>query len=191
MTAKNIFLSVAVPTPIRCLFDYLPEKNAKHEIFQPGLRVSVSFGQRKNITGIIVLIKNKTNHPKHKLKRINHMDDKCFYDNYKYHPMEAQPGNGLYYNRDTLVNNYTAVGKPQCAKLKTQTHQSVITPGHLQTKQIELTKNARITQANLGISQASLSARYATWGAVSDIASVGASSAMKLYQLDTGDKQSS
>ena len=54
MTAKNIFLSVAVPTPIRCLFDYLPEKNAKHEIFQPGLRVSVSFGQRKNITGIIV-----------------------------------------------------------------------------------------------------------------------------------------
>ena len=70
MTAKNIFLSVAVPTPIRCLFDYLPEKNAKHEIFQPGLRVSVSFGQRKNITGIIVLIKNKTNHPKHKLKKI-------------------------------------------------------------------------------------------------------------------------
>ena len=70
------------------------------------------------------------------------MDDKCFYDNYKYHPMEAQPGNGLYYNRDTLVNNYTAVGKPQCAKLKTQTHQSVITPGHLQTKQIELTKES-------------------------------------------------
>ena len=56
MTAKNIFLSVAVPTPIRCLFDYLPEKNAKHEILQPGLIVSVSFGQRKNITGIIVII---------------------------------------------------------------------------------------------------------------------------------------
>ena len=54
--------------------------------------------------------------------------------------------------------------------------------------QIELTKNARITQANLGISQANLSARYAVWGAVSDIASVGASSSMKLYQLDTGDK---
>ncbi|HBH10942.1 MAG TPA: hypothetical protein DDX15_05490, partial [Gammaproteobacteria bacterium] len=77
MTAKNIFLSVAVPTPIRCLFDYLPEKNVKHGILQPGLRVSVSFGQRKNITGIIVLIKNKTNHPKHKLKRINHIIDDC------------------------------------------------------------------------------------------------------------------
>ena len=77
MTTKNIFLSVAIPTPLRRLFDYLPGEIADHRVFQPGLRVSVSFGKRKNITGIIVAINNKTNHPQHKLKKINYIiDDK-------------------------------------------------------------------------------------------------------------------
>ena len=70
MTAKNIFLSVAIPTPLRRLFDYLPVEITDHRILQPGLRVSVSFGKRKNITGIIVAINNKTNHPRHKLKKL-------------------------------------------------------------------------------------------------------------------------
>ena len=60
MIAKNIFLSVAIPTPLRCLFDYLPDKNTNHDILKPGLRVSVSFGRQKNVTGLNVSIKNKT-----------------------------------------------------------------------------------------------------------------------------------
>ena len=53
--------------------------------------------------------------------------------------------------------------------------------------QIDLNKEASITRANLGISQASLAARYAVWGAVSDIGNTFASSSYKLHQLDTSD----
>lgn len=67
------------------------------------------------------------------LKRINHIDDKCYYDNYKYHPQEAPAGNGLYCHKKTLVKDYTAVGKPgMCAQPLTQEYKSVIIPGHLQ-----------------------------------------------------------
>jgi len=53
--------------------------------------------------------------------------------------------------------------------------------------QIDLNKEASITRANLGISQASLGARYAVWGAVSDIGNTFASSSYKLYQLNKDD----
>jgi len=68
------------------------------------------------------------------LKRINHINDKCYYDNYKFHPEEALKGNGLYCHKKTLVNDYTPVGKPtQCANyLSGQNFKSVIIPGHLQ-----------------------------------------------------------
>lgn len=66
------------------------------------------------------------------LKRINHITDKCYYDNYKYHPDEALKGNGLYCHRNALIKDYTAVGKPiECAKPLTLEHKSVILPGHL------------------------------------------------------------
>ena len=45
------------------------------------------------------------------LKRINHIDDKCFYDNYKRDPYLKEECNGLYENRHTIVNDYSAVGK--------------------------------------------------------------------------------
>lgn len=45
------------------------------------------------------------------LKRINHFDDKCYYDNYKKHPEDAEECNGLYENREVLVNNYEIMGK--------------------------------------------------------------------------------
>jgi len=68
------------------------------------------------------------------LKRINHLTDKCYYDNYKYHPEEAQPGNGLHCHKNTLLNNYSFVGKPEaCAQpLDGQHYKSAIVPGHLQ-----------------------------------------------------------
>lgn len=47
------------------------------------------------------------------LKRINHIDDKCFYDNYKRHPVStdasAKTPNGLRCHRRTLVNDYKSV----------------------------------------------------------------------------------
>lgn len=47
------------------------------------------------------------------LKRINHIDDKCFYDTYKRHPYgpetEASAPNGLYCHRRALINNYSSV----------------------------------------------------------------------------------
>lgn len=64
------------------------------------------------------------------LRRINHLGDKCFYDNYKFHPMEAPVGNGLYCNRKELVKDYTPVGKPNC--MPTQMQKSAITPAQAQ-----------------------------------------------------------
>lgn len=64
------------------------------------------------------------------LKRINHLTDKCYYDNYKYHPMEAPKGNGLYCHRETLVNNYSHVGQSNCQHRGE--FKSAIKPGHLQ-----------------------------------------------------------
>lgn len=64
------------------------------------------------------------------LRRINHLTDKCFYDNYKFHPMEAPVGNGLYCNRKELVKDYTPVGKPNC--MPSQMQKSAITPAQAQ-----------------------------------------------------------
>lgn len=47
------------------------------------------------------------------LKRINHVDDKCFYDNYKRHPAAPESAaaapNGLYCHRRAIVNDYSSV----------------------------------------------------------------------------------
>ncbi len=75
MATKKIFLSVAIPTPLRPLFDYLPNENINYKTLKQGLRVSVPFGKQKNVTGIIVLIKNKTTYPENKLKKINNIID--------------------------------------------------------------------------------------------------------------------
>jgi len=99
MATKKIFLSIAIPTPLRRLFDYLPNENIKHKVLKPGLRVSVSFGNQKNVTGVIVSINNKTNHPIHKLKKINgiiddypiinskHLNLLIWSSNYYHHPI--------------------------------------------------------------------------------------------------------
>ena len=49
--------------------------------------------------------------------------------------------------------------------------------------QINLNKNARISQNNLSISMSKVSAKYAVWGAASDIAGTISSSTYKLDQL--------
>lgn len=57
------------------------------------------------------------------LKRINHIDDKCFYDNYKRHPAApdsvASAPNGLYCHRRAIVNDYSTVN-PYIGNMGTQ-----------------------------------------------------------------------
>lgn len=50
------------------------------------------------------------------LKGINYITDKAFYENYKIHPFEGPQNEGLWYNREKLVNDYTHVGKPSEAQ---------------------------------------------------------------------------
>ena len=76
MTTNNFILRVAIATPLRRLFDYLPATSDKIEKLQPGMRVSVSFGRRKDIVGIIVSTTDHSDFPQQKLKKINHVIDK-------------------------------------------------------------------------------------------------------------------
>lgn len=67
------------------------------------------------------------------LRRINHISDKCYYDTYKLHPNEAATGNGLNCHRETIVKDYTAVGRPECAlPYPGVKYQSAITPPQAQ-----------------------------------------------------------
>jgi len=75
MTTDSLILRVAIATPLRTLFDYLPADTSNLNTLQPGLRVSVSFGRRKDIPGIVVSISSQSNYPQHKLKKINHVID--------------------------------------------------------------------------------------------------------------------
>jgi len=84
MTTHPLILRVAIATPLRCLFDYLPDAASNLKNLQPGLRVSVSFGRRKDITGIVVSISNQSDHPQHKLKKINHVIDEHPVFNHKH-----------------------------------------------------------------------------------------------------------
>ena len=75
MTTNNCILRVAIATPLRQLFDYLPASSNNIEKLQPGMRVSISFGRRKDVVGIIVSITDRSDFPQHKLKKINHVID--------------------------------------------------------------------------------------------------------------------
>lgn len=66
--ASNI-LRVAVPTPLRKLFDYLPPENYSLELL-PGQRVQIPFGATEQI-GVIVEVTQESDHPFEKLKRVN------------------------------------------------------------------------------------------------------------------------
>lgn len=75
MSANISILRIAIATPLRSLFDYLPCDITENQSLQPGMRVSVPFGRRKDVTGIVTSIANKSDYPKHKLKKINNVID--------------------------------------------------------------------------------------------------------------------
>ena len=69
MPANNAsILRIALPVPLRRLFDYLVPTDFDIETLQPGLRVSVPFG-RQQLTGALIEIADQSSFPVNKLKR--------------------------------------------------------------------------------------------------------------------------
>jgi len=73
---------VAVPSPLRRLFDYLPpatqgktNTDSSHHNLLPGVRVIIPFGHRK-VVGIVVSSTNKSDFPRSRLKAIDTVLDK-------------------------------------------------------------------------------------------------------------------
>jgi len=64
-----LILRVALNSPLRSLFDYLPPDNYTLKHFAPGQRLQVPFGKNSVRTGIIISIADTTQVPKHKLKK--------------------------------------------------------------------------------------------------------------------------
>lgn len=60
---------VAIPTPLRRLFDYLPPAQQEYKI-APGTRVKVPFGRRE-VVGIVVAVGNQTSVPLDRLKPVS------------------------------------------------------------------------------------------------------------------------
>ena len=68
-------LGVAIPSPLRRLFDYRPDGPAPADGWQPGLRVQVSFGRRQ-VVGVVIECRDTSDLPLDKLKPIDaRLDD--------------------------------------------------------------------------------------------------------------------
>lgn len=74
MNTSNNILHIALPTPLRKLFDYLLPNHLSQDNLQPGIRVKVPFGSRKLI-GIFIETSDKTDVPINKLKAIAELID--------------------------------------------------------------------------------------------------------------------
>lgn len=73
LPAKPAFiLRVAVPSPLRKLFDYLPDPDVP--LPEPGCRVRVPFG-RQTVVGMVVSVESDTDVDVNKLKRISALID--------------------------------------------------------------------------------------------------------------------
>ncbi|WP_251977073.1 primosomal protein N' [Salinicola avicenniae] len=67
--AAPAVLRVAVPTPLRRLFDYRPAGRPPADGWQPGLRVKVPFGRRQ-LVGIVIACDSRSDWPTTQLKPI-------------------------------------------------------------------------------------------------------------------------
>ena len=74
MQPETFFLQIAIPTPLRKTFDYLPCENVPRSMWQVGQRVSVSFGRRK-VVGVIVGISAVSDLLADKLKSVSELID--------------------------------------------------------------------------------------------------------------------
>lgn len=62
-----LYLQLAIPSPLRRLFDYRPPQGCPPESLRPGVRVKVPFGRRE-VTGILIRVTEHTDVPQDKLK---------------------------------------------------------------------------------------------------------------------------
>lgn len=67
---QDLILRLAVPSPLRRLFDYLPPHEISDTQLQPGTRFSVPFGSRQQIA-LLVETAETSDFPIAKLKRVN------------------------------------------------------------------------------------------------------------------------
>jgi len=70
----TLILQVAIATPLRRLFDYLPPAGAKPECLQPGVRVLAPFGRGSRV-GVITGLSDFSELPTSQLKRIQALLD--------------------------------------------------------------------------------------------------------------------
>ena len=70
MCARQIILRVAVNTPVRKLFDYLPPESADPDRLRPGVRVRVPFGKSQQKIGVLVDTSGKTELEPRRLKHV-------------------------------------------------------------------------------------------------------------------------
>lgn len=75
MTANSCILRVAINTPLRRLFDYLPGREHTRSNFRIGQRLRVPFGRQGNRVGLLVSLVNQSPVAKEKLKRIHDIID--------------------------------------------------------------------------------------------------------------------
>lgn len=75
MSTPKCILKIALPTPLRALFDYLPPEKADTQSLIPGMRVKVPFGKR-TLTGFIIKITDQTTFDFDKLKKVTTIIDK-------------------------------------------------------------------------------------------------------------------
>lgn len=61
------YLRLAIPSPLRRLFDYLPPQACEPATLTPGVRVQVPFGRRE-VTGVLIEVTESTEVPPDKLK---------------------------------------------------------------------------------------------------------------------------
>lgn len=73
--AIPLIISIAIPSPLRRIFHYLPNAGANIEAFTPGKRVSLPFGHQKNLVGIIICTKPDDGSSPHKLRPIHQVLD--------------------------------------------------------------------------------------------------------------------
>src|SRR5210317_1769453 len=71
-----MILRIAIPTPLRRSFDYLPVNTDSVHSLQPGVRVRVPFGRRQ-VIGILLEVSEQSDIPTSRLKPISEvLDDK-------------------------------------------------------------------------------------------------------------------
>ena len=68
-------LSIAIPSPLRRIFQYLPAKDTPMERLAVGARVAVPFGNQRALVGILIDISTNDGNSQHKLRPIHHLLD--------------------------------------------------------------------------------------------------------------------